>query len=63
MDKKTEAENLKKLLWYHNNLYYNLDKPEISDYEYDLLYTRLKNLEKQLNGKSVLTFYSTFKTI
>ncbi|MBQ3933609.1 MAG: NAD-dependent DNA ligase LigA, partial [Elusimicrobiaceae bacterium] len=47
MDKKTEAENLKKLLWYHNNLYYNLDKPEISDYEYDLLYTRLKELEKQ----------------
>lgn len=47
MDKKTEAENLRKLLWYHNNLYYNLDKPEISDYEYDLLYTRLKNLEKQ----------------
>ncbi|MBO7605344.1 MAG: NAD-dependent DNA ligase LigA [Elusimicrobiaceae bacterium] len=47
MDKKTEAENLKKLLWYHNNLYYNLDRSEISDYEYDLLYTRLKNLEKQ----------------
>ena len=47
MDKKTEAENLKKLLWYHNNLYYNLDKPEISDYEYDLLYSRLKELEKQ----------------
>ena len=47
MDKKTEAENLKKLLWYHNNLYYNLDKPEISDYEYDLLYSRLKEIEKQ----------------
>ncbi len=47
MDKKTEAENLKKLLWHHNNLYYNLDKPEISDYEYDLLYSRLKELEKQ----------------
>ena len=47
MDKKTEAENLRKLLWYHNNLYYNLDKPEISDYEYDLLYSRLKEIEKQ----------------
>jgi len=47
MDKKTEVENLKKLLWYHNNLYYNLDRPEISDYEYDLLYTQLKKLEKE----------------
>lgn len=47
MDKKIEVENLKKLLWYHNNLYYNLDKPEISDYEYDLLYAKLKKLEKE----------------
>lgn len=47
MDKKTEVENLKKLLWHHNNLYYNLDKPEISDYEYDLLYAKLKKLEKE----------------
>ncbi len=47
MDKKTEAENLRKLLWHHNNLYYNLDRPEISDYEYDLLYSRLKKLEKE----------------
>jgi DNA ligase (NAD+) len=32
-----EVENLKKLLDYHNNLYYNKDTPEISDPEYDAL--------------------------
>ena len=69
MDKKTEVENLKKLLWHHNNLYYNLDKPEISDYAYDLLYAKLKKLEKEnpalitpdsptqrIGGKSSSTF-------
>ncbi|MCL2887845.1 MAG: NAD-dependent DNA ligase LigA [Elusimicrobia bacterium] len=47
MDKiKQEIEDLKRLLERHNNLYYNLDKPEISDAEYDALYARLKNLEE-----------------
>ena len=31
---------------YHMNLYYNEDEPEISDYEYDKLMQRLKNIEK-----------------
>lgn len=47
MDKLSEIEHLKNLINYHNNLYYNLDKPEISDFDYDTLYTRLKALEKQ----------------
>lgn len=48
MDKKEELENLKKQIEYHNNRYYNLDSPEISDYDYDMLYARLKELEKEL---------------
>ena len=48
MDKKEELEQLKKQIEYHNNRYYNLDSPEISDYDYDMLYARLKTLEKEL---------------
>lgn len=48
MDKKEELENLKKQIEYHNNRYYNLDSPEITDYDYDMLYARLKELEKEL---------------
>lgn len=48
MDKKKELEQLKKQIEYHNNRYYNLDSPEISDYDYDMLYVRLKELEKEL---------------
>ena len=48
MDKKKELEQLKKQIEYHNNCYYNLDSPEISDYDYDMLYVRLKELEKEL---------------
>ena len=32
---------------YHMNLYYNEDEPEISDYEYDKLMQKLKNMEKE----------------
>ncbi|WP_424246035.1 DNA ligase (NAD+) [Elusimicrobium posterum] len=47
MDKKTqsEIEELRRLINYHNELYYNQDNPEISDTEYDQLYSRLKTLE------------------
>lgn len=48
MNKKEELEQLKKQIEYHNNRYYNLDSPEISDYDYDMLYARLKTLEKEL---------------
>jgi DNA ligase (NAD+) len=47
MDKKKEIEELKKQINYHNNLYYNLDAPKISDHDYDRLYARLKNLESE----------------
>lgn len=49
--KKTEAEKriseLRKAIAYHSNLYYNNDEPEISDYEYDMMYKELLTLEAQ----------------
>lgn len=43
--KKRIAE-LTKTIEYHNNLYYNQDEPEISDFEYDKLLRELENLEE-----------------
>ena len=40
-----ELEDLRSQINYHNYLYNTLDQPEISDYEYDLLYKRLKEIE------------------
>lgn len=37
---------LKKLISYHDDLYHGQDRPEISDYEYDQLFTELVELEK-----------------
>lgn len=34
------------MIAYHNNRYYNMDEPEISDYEYDQLMQELKRLER-----------------
>ena len=42
---KEEIEKLRDLLRHHDYLYYVLDKPKISDQEYDKLYRRLKGLE------------------
>lgn len=47
MHPKEEIEQLKKLINYHNNLYYNLDNPVLSDTQYDELYKQLKDLEDQ----------------
>ncbi len=41
------AEELRKLLEYHSDRYYNKDDPEISDYEYDMLMRELRELEKE----------------
>lgn len=40
-------EELRELINYHSNLYYTLDEPEISDYEYDELMRQLKQLENE----------------
>lgn len=40
-----ELEELRSKIHYHNYLYNTLDQPEISDYEFDLLFNRLKEIE------------------
>ena len=42
-----EIAALRKQIAYHNQRYYVEDNPEIDDYEYDMLYLRLQNLEAQ----------------
>ena len=39
------VNELKKEILYHNQKYYSEDQPEISDYEYDCLFTVLKQIE------------------
>ena len=42
-----EIENLRQQINYHNDRYYNQDDPKITDYEYDRLILRLKELEEK----------------
>lgn len=42
-----DINELRDLINYHSNLYYTLDKTEISDYEYDKLMSELKRMEKE----------------
>lgn len=44
---KKEVTKLRKEIRHHSDLYYNEDSPEISDYEYDMLMNRLKDLERR----------------
>lgn len=44
---KLKIKELRDLIEYHNNRYYNEDSPEIEDYEYDALNRRLKELEAE----------------
>ena len=47
-DKSLIIEEIKKLrreLTHHAKLYYVYDAPEISDYDYDMMFDRLKRLE------------------
>ena len=41
------ADELKRILNFHNHRYYVLDDPEIQDHEYDLLMRELRGLEEQ----------------
>ena len=43
-------KELTEQLEYHNNLYYNMDEPEISDFEYDKMLRELENLEEEFPG-------------
>ncbi len=44
---KQELDELKNQIAYHSNLYYNENRTEISDYEYDMLLNRVKEIENQ----------------
>ena len=44
---KVRIEELRKTVEYHAKKYYDDDKPEISDFEYDMLMVELRNLEKE----------------
>ena len=44
---KKRAAQLTKEIRHHNELYYNQDAPEISDYEYDMMYAELLRLEAE----------------
>jgi DNA ligase (NAD+) len=43
-------EKLKKEVSRHDYLYHSLDKPEITDYEYDKLFTELQKIESENSG-------------
>ena len=55
---KKRIEELRKLTEYHAKKYYDEDKPEISDFEYDMMMLELRTLESQypeLINKTSLT--------
>ena len=47
MSVEERIAELRKILEYHSDRYYNMDSPEITDYEYDQLMLELKGLEKE----------------
>jgi DNA ligase (NAD+) len=46
-DPAARAEQLRQLLDHHGHLYYVLDRPEISDFEYDRLFRALQEVEAE----------------
>ena len=46
-DERQRAQELRKLLEYHNHRYYVLDDPEVTDAEYDALFRELRGLEER----------------
>lgn len=53
--KKQDLVLLQKIISYHSDLYYNQQNPIISDYEYDILFKKLKFLEEKYNIKDAFT--------
>ena len=47
LDAKKRIEELREKTEYYAKKYYDEDKPEISDFEYDMLMVELRNLEKE----------------
>ena len=52
MADQNRIEELRRLLEYHSDRYYNQDDPEISDHEYDMLMRELRTLEQE-SGEAV----------
>ena len=50
---QTQIDELRRKIEYHSNRYYNMDDPEITDYEYDMLMQELKKLEAELEDLKV----------
>ena len=46
-DAKLRAEELRKIINYNSKMYYENDAPEISDYEYDMMFRELTELEQK----------------
>lgn len=47
MNPEERIRELRREIEYHSDCYYNMDQPQISDYEYDMLMQELKRLEKE----------------
>ncbi|HPE95145.1 MAG TPA: NAD-dependent DNA ligase LigA, partial [Bacillota bacterium] len=47
MDIEKTIADLRSQIEYHSKKYYTDDAPEIDDYEYDMMFRRLQELEKQ----------------
>lgn len=47
LEAMTRASELRQLIEYHNDSYYNKDNPEISDFEYDKLLRELEDIEEE----------------
>ena len=47
MELRREYEELKKKIEHHSHLYYDLDAPELDDFEFDELARKLKEMEAQ----------------
>lgn len=73
---KQKIDELRKILRYHSDRYYNDDAPEIEDYEYDMMMRELKELEekypqydavdsptKRVGGKADNSFESVEHTV
>ena len=48
---KERVEELRRSLTYHAQRYYVYDSPEISDYEYDMMYAELKSCPLQISSQ------------
>lgn len=60
---KSTIEQLAKEIRFHDQRYFELDAPEISDAEYDLLRVRYKSLVRQLKTESGITYDPLEKSV